>query len=108
MNTKNLNAVMDRIERLADVKAKNVMVLRNVNLMLDNEKLKNKELTEAYEKLRLHCNKLAADKKQAVKELEHFEELEPGNEALRARILELESAVKDHPDFVGFYKDWKA
>ena len=66
---------------------------------------RNKELTEANEKMRLHQNKLAADKKQAEKELEHVE-LVLGNEnkSLKIRCLRMEGAILVHPDFVDFFK----
>ena len=35
----------------------------------------HKENSEAYSKLRMHNNKVAADKKQLEKELEHFEKV---------------------------------
>lgn len=56
----------------------------------------NEELLQAYEKLRLHCNTLAADKKQIMKECDHYEKvIVPENESLKVRLLDLEKVLKE-------------
>lgn len=100
------NELLNAIVEVSKESARNALNLEISILEKKEITCEYKELKEGYDKLRLHCNKMVADKKQAEKELEEQEKIWiPQVDALNARCFQYEKDMLASGKFEDYFKN---